>query len=119
MKWVEGLRIWRKDRNITAVQGSFVEMIHEELQEYYEASTEHGRIDAIADILVLATNECELEGYNIDLVMKQVVKHISSRKQDPSQAAIWKSEGVSGKWMKDKNQHPSTIYNPDYTVCKL
>ena len=97
MKWKDGLRLWRKLRNIKEPQGAFVESIEEELTEYRLAckglymdkdgaiqefatpdEAQHAKIDAIADILVFAANECELEGYDLDLVMKQVVKHISA-----------------------------------------
>jgi len=119
MKWVDGLRRWRKDRNIVAPQGAYIPSIQEELQEYADAQTEHDRIDALADILVFTCNELEVEGYNIDLVMKQVVKHISARRQDPIQAEAWFLNGPSGKWQKDPNQDPSTLYGPDYSLCKL
>ena len=122
MKWKDSLTQWRKDRNITATQGTFVPMIQEELQEYTDASLdsdEHGMVDALADIMVFTANELALMGYDLDLVMKQVVKHISSRQQDPAQAHIWDTHGPSGKWEKDSSQDPSTIYEPDYSVCKL
>ena len=119
MKWVDSLRKWRSDRNIKAPSGVFKDMILEELHEYSVAKHSNdidGTIDAIADLIVLAANEAELEGYNIDLVMKQVVKHIASRNQDPEQASRdWSDE----KWKKDPNQDPSTIYQPDYTLCRL
>lgn len=119
MKWKDGLRVWRKVRNIGAPQGKFVEMIEEELQEYKDATTVEERIDAIADIIVFATNECEVEGYDVDLVMKQVVKHISARVQDPEQVVDWLNNGPSGKWRKNPNQDPSTLYEPNYSLCKL
>lgn len=122
MKWKDSLTVWRKDRNITATQGTFVPMIQEELQEYTDASLdsdEHGMVDALADIMVFTANELALMGYDLDLVMKQVVKHISSREQDPLQAISWRMEGPDGKWKKNPNQDPSTIYEPNYSVCKL
>ncbi len=98
-------------------------MIEEELQEYTDAiqlkkaneGQEHDVIDALADIIVLASNEITLNGYNVDLVMKQVVHHISSRNQNPEQAKRnWSNE----KWQKDPNQDQSTIYKADYSCCK-
>lgn len=94
-------------------------MIQEELQEYTEATTVEERIDAIGDIIVLSVNEMELEGYNVDLVMKQILKEISSRRQDPDQWKQWFSDGPSGKWLKDKNQDPSTLYTADFSTCKM
>ena len=119
MKWVDGLRQWRKNRNSVALGPAFVPAIQEELQEYLDATTDHDRIDAICDIIVFAVNELELEGYNIDLAMKQVVKHISSRIQSPSQKQLWLQSGPFGKWQKDSQQDPSTLYEPDYTICRL
>lgn len=121
MKWVDSLRKWRADRNIVSPQGVFVESITEELEEYniaVAAHDEHETIDALADIMVITANEIALMGYDLDLVMKQVVKHISSRIQDPAQKADWSVNGPSGKWKKDPRQDPSTLIEPDYTVCK-
>jgi hypothetical protein len=119
MKWVDGLRQWRKNRNSVALQDSFIPAIQEELQEYSDAKTEHDKIDALADILVFTANEIELEGYNVDLVMKQVVKHISSRMQDHVQASEWLKNGPSGKWQKWQSQPSDSLYEPDYTICRL
>ena len=122
MKWIDSLRKWRSDRNMITPSGIIISMLEEELTEYSDArdaSDEHEMVDAMADIIVLASNELALMGYDVDLVMKQCVKHISSRIQDPLQAISWRMEGPSGKWQKDKSQDPSAIYEPDYTVCRL
>jgi len=122
MKWKDSLNVWRRDRNIIKPQGAYKPMIEEELQEYYVAhinSEEHGMVDALADIMVFTANEIALMGYDLDMVMKQVVKHISSRQQDPLQRISWSMEGPDGKWKKDSLQDPSTIYEPDYTLCRL
>ena len=122
MKWTDSLKVWRRDRNIIAPQGVYVPSISEELEEYSDAvnaSDEHGMIDALADVIVSTANEIALMGYDLDLVMKQVVKHISSRVQDPVQHAEWLASGPSGKWKKDPSQDPSTLIEPDYTTCKL
>lgn len=122
MKWIDSLKVWRRDRNIIAPQGVYVASITEELDEYVIAqndSNEHEMIDALADIMVITANEIALMGYDLDLVMKQVVKHISSRYQDPVQHKEWLTSGPSGKWHKDPNQDPSTIIEPDYSVCRL
>ena len=122
MKWTDSLKVWRRERNIVQPQGVYVATIDEELAEYEEAfngSDEHGMIDALADVMVITANEIALMGYDLDLVMKQVVKHISSRVQDPVQYEEWLRNGPSGKWKKDPNQNPSTLIEPDYTTCKL
>ena len=122
MKWVDSLTVWRRERNISKPQGTFSEDIQEELQEYLEASTEAERIKAIGGIIVYAANELALEGYNLDLVLKQVVKEISSLKQDSIQQEEWShyTENIpTGKWLKDKAQDTSTLYTADFSSCKL
>ena len=122
MKWVDSLTVWRRERNISKPQGTFSEDIQEELQEYLEASTEAERIKAIGGIIVYAANELAFEGYNLDLVLKQVVKEISSLKQDPIQQEEWShytKDIPTGKWLKDKAQDPSTLYTADFSSCKL
>ena len=57
-------------------------------------------------------------GYSVSLVMKETIKEISSRKQDPEQAENWAINGPSGKWMKDKNQASETLYKAQYKLCK-
>lgn len=121
MKWTDGLKHWRADRNILAPQGNYFGMIAEELDEYTlakDSHNEHAMIDALADIMVLTANEVALMGYELDLVMKQVVKHISSREQDPAQRREWNTVGPSGKWQKNPNQDPATLIEPDYSVCR-
>ena len=95
------LEIWRNDRGLVKPSNSFVDFIDEELTEYVEAETEHGKIDAIADIMVFCLNELALEGYDSDHVMSEVVKEIMSRKgsMDPA----------TGKWIK-----VSTSYKAKY-----
>lgn len=122
MKWTDSLKVWRRDRNIVQPQGVYVASIAEELDEYTDAvnaSDEHEMIDALADIMVLTANEIALMGYDIDLVMKQVVKHISARVQDPDQHMDWLTHGPSGKWKKWAEQPADTLIEPDYTVCRL
>lgn len=122
MRWIDSLKVWRRTRNITTPQGVFVSSMAEELDEYALAlqnSDEHGMVDAIADGIVISANELALMGYDVDLVMKQVVKHISARQQDPDQLVSWLTHGPKGKWQKWKDQPKETLVEPDYTVCKL
>ena len=106
--WQKGLAKWRSDRNITEPSGNIVMMIHEEVTELHEAEInkdEHEIVDALADIIVLSVNELELMGYDVDGVMNEVVKEISSRNQCPKQKEDWDKNGVNGKWLKDMNQN--------------
>lgn len=119
MKWKDGLKKWREDRNITLPLEEFESAIESEIDEFTLAKmegSEHQRVDAIADMMVLCANQLALDGYDADLVLKQTVKEISSRKQDPEQASRdWTGE----KWQKDPNQPDEDLYTADYTICKL
>lgn len=63
--------------------------------------------------------QLQLLNYNVDLAMEETIKEISSRRQDPEQAHQWSINGPSGKWQKDKQQDPATLYTADYTKCRL
>jgi len=105
--WQEGLKIWRRDRNITEPSGKVAEMLNEELDELKVAIIEkdnYETIDALCDLIVLATNELELMGYDLDTVMVETVKEISSRRQCPIQKIEWDEGSISGKWTKDRSQ---------------
>ena len=72
---------------------------------------------AIADLLELELLDL---GVVVDLAMKQCVKHISCRVQDPIQAARWQADPSligTEKWQKDRSQDPATIFQPDYRLC--
>ena len=138
----EDLRQWRADRNITKCSYiGFIENILEELLEplydkqsilkfkkemikkyfpdevwYYNYEAV---IDAIQDIQVFCINETELMGFDNIKCNKEVFKHINCRKQDPKQKELWTENGANGKWLKDANQNPNEIYEPDYKSCKL
>ena len=105
--WQEGLKIWRRDRNITEPSGKIVDMLSEELTELIVAIDEdnmYETVDALCDLIVLATNELELMGYDLDTVMIETVKEISSRRQCPIQKIEWDKGLISGKWTKDRSQ---------------
>jgi len=63
-----------------------------------------------------------IKGYDVDCCMLEVVKHISAREQLPAQKVKWELQGgnLKGeKWLKDKDQDISTLYEPNYDRCKL
>ena len=123
MKWKHSLRKWRKDRNLKEPQSdinditgnpAIVDMLEEETQELKDALLnldEHEEIDACADHIVLAANHIEQKGYDLDLVMKEVLKEISSR--------VGSINLETGKWEKDRSQDPDTLYKADYSTCKI
>lgn len=60
-------------------------------------------------------------GYCFRKAMKECLAEINSREQDPIQAEEWARNGASGKWLKNQNQSPDTLYKADYTkalICK-
>ena len=87
--------------------------------EVYKKLDDNAVIDTIQDIKVFANNETTLRGYDNIKCEAEVLKHISCRKQDPLQKAEWEKNGAFGKWLKDPNQDPSELYEPDYEKCKL
>lgn len=101
-----------------------IEKLQEELQEFIDADElqdTDGLIDSLGDIIVIAAGEITKLKYNPELVLKQIVKEITSRTQDPIQAQAWATgdRQPGEKWIKDKNQDPSTLYVADFSTCKF
>ena len=101
-----------------------VAKLREELQELVDGiaiGNTDEIVDALSDIIVIATGELTKLKYNPELVLKQTVKEISSRQQDPEQAKAWAAgnKQPGEKWNKDKSQDPSTLYTADYSTCKF
>lgn len=145
MNNTENLRKWRKDRNITEPNTkAYIENILEELLEIvYEdkkdikinqeaimdicfnkrldsnISSKDNLIDAIQDIRVFSENETELMGYDADKTLNEVIKEVSSRKQDPDQFIEWQQTKPFGKWKKWSEQPKETLYKADFSICKL
>lgn len=138
----ENLREWRKDRNITKADylvfvGNVIEELLEplysketikDIKDEFMTTWINGDdsmpctldiLDAIQDIQVFCINEAELMGYDNIKCNNEVFKHINCRKQDPKQKELWAENGANGKWLKDTNQNPNEIYEPNYESCKL
>jgi len=94
-------------------------MLAEELQELVDADNEHETVDALADLIVIASGELSKLDYDIEDVMDETLLEIESRKQNPLQADEWRRKGASGKWLKDKNQDKKTLYTADYSKCQF
>lgn len=80
------------------------------------------RMIVILDDIILISAESLLEiNYQPTLTLKQVVKAISSREQDPIQAQAWATGNrqPGEKWKKDPNQDPETLYKADFSTCKF
>ncbi len=98
--------------------------LSEELDEFTEAHSTNDQlemVDALNDIITIAAGEIAKLGFNPELTLKQCVKHVSVRKQDPEQALRWlhNDRAPGEKWQKDVNQDPSTLHTADYNLCKL
>ena len=109
------IKDWSDERLITFQEpdrNGFVSMIVEELGEFLEAKDDHGRIDAMADIIVFAYGEMAKYGYDGDKVMDEVIKEISSRvgAYDPN----------TKKWQKDRSpEAQAKWYQANFNNCKL
>ena len=109
---LDGVVAWNIERNLTTFDISAeTAMLLEELQELLLAKTKNDRIDAAADIIVLAAGIIHKLGHSPEAALTETVKEISSRKGsiDPS----------TGKWKKDPNQDPSTLYKANYNFSKV
>lgn len=113
---------WNKERNnVEFIADNEFNMLGEEMDELFaciQEWNEHEIIDALGDIIVVATGAIHKLGYNPNIAMNETLKEISSRQQDPIQKDIWTKCGASGKWEKNKSQEPSTLYKADYTKAK-
>ena len=133
---------WRKERNITNPDYRvYFQNIIEELLEplgytkeeisiikidiynrYYPDElvlNENLVVDSICDIKVFSINELGTMKYNGKKCMKETIKEIDSRVQDPLQKEDWAKNGAVGKWQKDSSQDKDTLYVADYSKCKL
>lgn len=103
-----------------------VMMLKEELDEMQYSSPKHwynffniGRtiaseydiIDAANDLVVVATQIPYKLGYDSDKCMDETIREISSR--------LGSIDKSTGKFMKDLNQNPKTLYKARYNRCKL
>jgi len=122
MKWKASLAQWRQERGLTTPQDTtttngkpiITNMLQEELDELTRAiviNNENETVDALADLIVLSANHIGQLGYDLDLVMKETLKEISSR--------IGTVNPSTGKWEKDRSQDPSTLYSAQYNLCKV
>jgi hypothetical protein len=116
----EAMIQWDKDRNnLVFDKQNEVDMLISEAKEFRDAYTEHEEVDGLADTIKVSVGALFKKGYNPEMVLNEMLKHISSRKQDTQQKEVWDKWGASGKWQKQKDQDPSTLYEPNYERCKL
>jgi hypothetical protein len=134
------LKRWREDRHITGYDhyiqvGNIVEetlelmytpnsvaikQLQRDIMEHFvDDTTNEEKIDAYCDLIVFSINAIELLGYDAKMAMKETIKEISSRKQNPAQQIIWFKYGYDNtKWMKWKEQPKEELYKANYGKCK-
>ena len=74
MTWQEQLTQWRFDRNLTEPTDAYIFMMNEESEEAKAAESTYELIDALADLIVLTTNQAALEQSTLDFTQRQVVE---------------------------------------------
>lgn len=90
-----------------------VNMLTEELVEFVDACVEsdtHEQVNALCDIIVLATGAMHKLGYDPEKALSETVSEIQSRQGTMDEN--------TGKWEKDKDQDPKTLYVPNYENAK-
>ena len=110
MNALQGIVQFNIERNLNTFNpGAEHGMLLEELQEFLDAyaiNDEYEMLDALCDIIVVATGAIHKMGYHPELALQETVKEITSR-----QGAF---NEETGKWQKDRNQDPSTLYKANY-----
>lgn len=109
---------WNSSRNLFSKEldmVSEVNMLMEEFTELIEAvnhSNEDEIIDALADMIVIATGTIYKLGYDTDKVMDEVIKEISSR--------TGSLNAETGKWEKDKSEEAQAKwYKANFHSCLI
>ena len=114
MNPIDGIVRFNEDRKLTTFNGiAEYNMLHEELQEFLSAVAQedkHEMVDALCDIIVVGIGAINKLGYIPAEALLETVEEITSRKGSFDETA--------GKWQKDINQDPSTLYKADYATAK-
>ena len=120
MKWKIGLQQWREERGLTEPQVTIAEngrpaivnMLQEEVNEVASAlviDDENEIIGELSDLIVLAGNHIGQMGYDLDLVMKETLKKISSR--------VGSINPSTSKWEKDKSPAAQSNWHTANYLC--
>ena len=86
-----------------------IDMLTEELNEFKDACRDddtNERLNALCDMVVLAVGAIHKLGYDPGIALSETVREITSR--------VGAINPDTGKWEKDKNQDPTTLYTPNY-----
>lgn len=109
---LEGVVEWNVNRNLNTFKPSTsMTLLHREYEELLRHLLEgQPAVDDFCDIIVVCAGAIYQQGYNPELAMMETVKEISSR-----QGTI---DPTTGKWEKDRNQDPSTLYTANYELTR-
>lgn len=111
MNALQGIVAFNKERNLTKFDpANEHRMLMSELEELVTAmlqNDEYETIDALCDIIVVATGGVHKLGYDPEAALSETVKEIRSRK-----GAV---DTRTGKWEKDRFQDPTTLHKAAYT----
>ena len=101
---------FNEERNLTQFNlDTEIKMLLEELNEFVEASQvedTNEMVDALCDIIVVATGALYKLGYDPTLALQETTKEILSRQGTINEE--------TGKWEKNSNQDPTTLYKAQY-----
>jgi len=115
MSVLEEIVLWNESRNLKDFKPhNEYALLFEELMEFQNASiskNESEQVDALCDIIVVATGALHKLGYSPDKAMDETLKEINSRKGSINEN--------TGKWEKDITQDPETLYKANYSTCKI
>lgn len=110
---LQGIVDFNTVRKLTEFKGPVeYSMLYEELQEFlaaYSQGNKYEMVDALCDIIVVATGSLYKLGYDPREALTETVLEITSRQGS--------FDETTGKWMKDPNQDPATLYKANYQAA--
>jgi predicted HAD superfamily Cof-like phosphohydrolase len=114
MNPIDGIIKFNIDRNLVKPNPEVsYRLLEEELQEFFMGTATQDKTkmaDALCDLVVVAVGALYQLGYDPETALKETVKEVLSR-----QGSI---NPETGKWEKDRNQNPDTLYKADYTTAE-
>ena len=104
---------WNMSRNLNEYNPTTeMILIHREYEEFLtNLLAGKDPVDDLCDIIVVAAGALHKLGYDPEKAMVETVKEISSRKGEINPE--------TGKWEKNPNQHPETLYKANYELAKV
>ena len=114
MDVIKGIVSFNEERKLDTFNAyAEYKMLEEELNEFLSAVSmeqEREMIDALCDVVVVAVGAMHKLGYNPTRALSQTVQEITSRQGS--------FDEETGKWQKDLEQDPLTLYKADYDKAR-